>query len=561
MSAPFVGYADYHSVHGCNILGRSNLLSGSGGSCRCGECCTAKPFTCVNCGQSFHDDSLVSVKHPGHKNWCDHYQADPKNEDDESSSDTNEEETEEQELELKLDQNGRVLADTVPLNFHFRSFSSIVDLQSQATLATLRNELSIASTKNRATKDESSDDDDDSSDDDDDSSGNDNKDTNTTNTANTTNDTEDDSDGDDDENENDYSEGQTFWVAANSTPTTTLERMALDIFQFHAKGCQLFDPATSGAEWWTLAIDSDNSDVAWHWDKDYGLEDSGVNLSPHLATVTYLSNNGSPTVMLNKTTPTGYTEDFSGTADQIFISRPKIGKHISFDGRFLHSAPLELSLWPNQVKGETRYSFLVNIWLNWKPQDTIVCPNGLLNKLGEKKVDLDFSQESKIKVMKCGKDKKSQKTWVNKNTMVYNWDFAMGEQEATIKMTVPQDKAIKKYMLRDEDDKDTTVNMTTSGIRNTSEDNCDGSLLIVENDISFMPLVVVETKQSKRGVKRKKGAEEAHTSSSSSSSSINSTAVKIKQEVEVEINIPGLVDPSTIGNKKVKVEVDAEVLF
>ena len=80
MSAPFIGYADYHSVHGCDC---------PYGICKCSECCTAKPFTCVNCGQSFHDDSLVSVKHPGHKNWCAYYQADPRHEDDESSSDNN----------------------------------------------------------------------------------------------------------------------------------------------------------------------------------------------------------------------------------------------------------------------------------------------------------------------------------------------------------------------------------------------------------------------------------------------------------------------------------------
>ena len=32
-----------------------------------------------------------------------------------------------------------------------------------------------------------------------------------------------------------------------------------------------------------------DADVGWHWDRDYVLEDSGVNLHPMLGTVTYLS--------------------------------------------------------------------------------------------------------------------------------------------------------------------------------------------------------------------------------------------------------------------------------
>ena len=38
--------------------------------------------------------------------------------------------------------------------------------------------------------------------------------------------------------------------------------------------------------------------VSWHWDKDYSLEQQGVSISPHLATVTYLSDLGAPTLMV-----------------------------------------------------------------------------------------------------------------------------------------------------------------------------------------------------------------------------------------------------------------------
>ena len=45
----------------------------------------------------------------------------------------------------------------------------------------------------------------------------------------------------------------------------------------------------------------DNEDaVGWHWDKDYSAEANGVNVHPHIGTVTYLCDNGAPTVFLEK---------------------------------------------------------------------------------------------------------------------------------------------------------------------------------------------------------------------------------------------------------------------
>eukprot|EP01052_Picozoa_sp_SAG31_P003331 SAG31_NODE_126_length_23665_cov_6.178987_26_plen_221_part_00 len=75
------------------------------------------------------------------------------------------------------------------------------------------------------------------------------------------------------------------------------------------------------------------------------------------------------------------------------LSPPAPGKHISFDGRFLHAAPAALQqIWggtdaatqeispdvePKQAPTEQRaqrISFLVNVWLNWKPTDVVPFP-------------------------------------------------------------------------------------------------------------------------------------------------------------------------------------------
>lgn len=66
-----------------------------------------------------------------------------------------------------------------------------------------------------------------------------------------------------------YSEGQTFWMGASATPRCELERLAQGIFAQHTQST-FFDPATSGAEWWTQHIDTID-DIGFHFDRDVSL--------------------------------------------------------------------------------------------------------------------------------------------------------------------------------------------------------------------------------------------------------------------------------------------------
>ena len=135
---------------------------------------------------------------------------------------------------------------------------------------------------------------------------------------------------------------------------TLLERMAQEIFDLHAEPLRSadipFDPDTSGAEWWALVLDQED-DVGFHWDKDYALEgDLGVNVHPHISTVTYLSGDvharaqaQAPTVILRKRSPLFYGDDACGDVQEAMVSWPARGKHVSFDGRYLHGAPSDLA--------------------------------------------------------------------------------------------------------------------------------------------------------------------------------------------------------------------------
>jgi hypothetical protein len=194
------------------------------------------------------------------------------------------------------------------------------------------------------------------------------------------------------------------------------------------------------------SVDDDDDEVGLHFDADYGLEDQVPNLllHPRLATVTYLTGaGGAPTVVFDCPSPHSQRRrrpeqqnpaaakaknsnnnenddddaimlSWHGTnVRRAWISHPKVGKHIAFDGRLLHGAPAtffpptsasihekkiikngapprasneeeveapaakkaKLSLndqefqEENQLHENPRITFLVNIWINHCPLD------------------------------------------------------------------------------------------------------------------------------------------------------------------------------------------------
>ena len=164
-----------------------------------------------------------------------------------------------------------------------------------------------------------------------------------------------------------YSAGETFFIPSNMKPRCALEALALKIFHEHTKDLEpgTFNPAQSGANWWTLVMDDnagdatasasaagakttgledddegddDDDEVGLHFDADYELEEQTGNilLHPRVATVTYLSDHGAPTLILEQKSPP--MEDLKKTTlekgiNKAWLSHPRIGKHTAFDGR------------------------------------------------------------------------------------------------------------------------------------------------------------------------------------------------------------------------------------
>lgn len=228
---------------------------------------------------------------------------------------------------------------------------------------------------------------------------------------------------------------RTFWMPSNGAPRCALERMALDVFRHHmpddSPAASRLDANTSGAEWWVqirpsvpksgryamlAGDDVDNDDVmagiSFHWDKDEELRiHTGMFIHPHISTVTYMTDIGAPTFVIDKRVdyisgvPIAEQE---GNVPNGFCSWPKSGKHLSFDGRYLHAAPsdfMEKGAFQKQcqvpnvtkeadLKSAQRYhrriTFLVNIWINHRPIGVNPFPETMLDKLSK----CDSNEES-----------------------------------------------------------------------------------------------------------------------------------------------------------------------
>jgi len=223
-----------------------------------------------------------------------------------------------------------------------------------------------------------------------------------------------------------YSRGSTYWVRADADRTTLSlpERAALDIFDLHSRGADC-DRATSGAEWWTLDLDGASAgSVAWHFDRDYALEDD-VNLGPHVATVTYLTSAGAPTVVVPLVAPSDALEPIRGAGGEVFASLPLRGKHMSFDGRYLHAAPD--GIFANEIE-KRRVTLLVNVWLDWRPRDADALPPAVRHRLMGGAPPLDFARERRIVALpvptqRCAAPRK--------------WSFKAGAHKTRIALRLP----------------------------------------------------------------------------------------------------------------------------
>jgi hypothetical protein len=171
---------------------------------------------------------------------------------------------------------------------------------------------------------------------------------------------------------------------------------------------------------------------------------------------------GAPTMALNyRINPfTGeYMPPSTDVNLEAYVSWPKRGKHLSFDGRYLHAAPKDLmphGLFEQQIeirqditdtserkrlsRRHRRVTFLVNIWLNYKPFNVDKFPDSMIDKLTAVKEDVPHilfrknvdSEACPVKVVKTGNfDTSSVKT------TAFKWPMGGCGSNEVISMELP----------------------------------------------------------------------------------------------------------------------------
>ena len=106
---------------------------------------------------------------------------------------------------------------------------------------------------------------------------------------------------------------------------------------------------------------------------------------------------------------------------------------------------------------DVRCSFLVNIWLNWKPMDAVPCPDSLRRRLTRHKLRplpvTKLSQETEIRPAEFqpiypredGKKVLGDEHQYEGDT---SWDFTMGKRKARLNMQI--DWRYMKYHVEEE---------------------------------------------------------------------------------------------------------------
>mmetsp|Transcript_5198 Transcript_5198/g.10995 ORF Transcript_5198/g.10995 Transcript_5198/m.10995 type:complete len:486 (-) Transcript_5198:62-1519(-) len=140
-----------------------------------------------------------------------------------------------------------------------------------------------------------------------------------------------------------------------------------------------------GGEWWIQAR-SGKEGIGFHYDKDEAYASIHMRMSfPIISTITYLTDVGAPTLILNQTSLDGST-DFPEVPHEGFLSYPKKNRHVMFRGDLNHGVSKTLSLDENS---DSRVTLLINWWVE-KPME----PNCMtLSDTLATKIDFNYPEK------------------------------------------------------------------------------------------------------------------------------------------------------------------------
>jgi hypothetical protein len=155
------------------------------------------------------------------------------------------------------------------------------------------------------------------------------------------------------------SKAATNWasMAQIREPRGAAEMAMAILYEFAFPGGAEPEGGIAGGEWWVQMRNS-NENIGFHVDKDEGIasEEQWMKM-PVLSTVTYLTDVGGPTLVLNQSSNRGGNKQEPELPVKGVLVYPKKNRHMLFRGNLQHGVVGEFG----QDGGE-RITFLVNWW-------------------------------------------------------------------------------------------------------------------------------------------------------------------------------------------------------
>jgi hypothetical protein len=156
-----------------------------------------------------------------------------------------------------------------------------------------------------------------------------------------------DDDGISDDDQRDLKGGAEWWVQVKNIPVTNVATTTTENSDDDGNNNIITNDTA-------IPPHTNSSSIDLHYDKDEALAETfGIGSFPTLSTVTYLTapsvtattqkmatSAAAPTIVFDHT----YTQSEDEVMSSMLVSRPRVGKHLVFDGRLLHGAPSHPSL-------------------------------------------------------------------------------------------------------------------------------------------------------------------------------------------------------------------------
>lgn len=149
----------------------------------------------------------------------------------------------------------------------------------------------------------------------------------------------------------------------------------------HGKNTCRYDNI-AGAEWW-VQVRTGSESIGFHFDKDEALaSNKGIMAHPAISTVTYLSDIGAPTMILNQTTPDGNRE-IPEIPQEAYLIYPKSNNHLLFNGNLQHGVVSSAASRTSSTSIKKRVTLLINWWCEkpGEPNAIFLLPK-MIQKMG-----------------------------------------------------------------------------------------------------------------------------------------------------------------------------------